>query len=152
MKKTLKLAMIPILLLLVASPAYAGGENWFDMHNCDMCKPIMEEPDLYDHITWEQHDISNGVVAVTTVDKEFLAAYRKAHGKMEGVIGRMQKGEKVALCGSCTYIGGLMMKGIKHEAVDTAFGDVMILTSDNPEVVSEIQKWAAKNKEEMKKM
>jgi hypothetical protein len=151
MKKTLKLAMIPILLL-VASLAYAGGENWFDMHNCEMCKPLTEEPDLLDHVTWEQHNISDGVVSVTTVDKEYLPAYRKAHGKMGEVISRMQKGEKVELCGMCTYMGSLVMKGVKQEAFDTRYGNVMILSSDNPSVVSDIQKWAAKNKEEMKKM
>lgn len=152
MKKTLKLAMIPVLLLLLASPAFAGGEQWFDMENCAMCKPLTEEPGLLDHVVWEQHNISHGIVSVTTVEQDYLEAYRRAHSKMGGVVASLQKGEKVDLCGMCTALSAAMMKGAQQESVETTYGDVMLLTSDKPDVVADLQKWAARNKEEMKKM
>jgi hypothetical protein len=56
------------------------------------------------------------------------------------------------MCGSCMALGACMMKGPKQEYVETAHGDVWILTSDNPELVKELQAWVERNKVEMKKM
>lgn len=152
MRKMLKLALVPVLLLLGAAAVYGGGQSWFDMEHCEMCKPLAEEPGLLEHVVWEQHNISNGIVSVTTVEKDYLDAYRNAHAKMGHVVERLQKGEKVGMCGMCTALGAAMMKGAKQEVVETTYGDVMILTSDKPDVVAELQEWAKRNREEMKKM
>jgi hypothetical protein len=64
----------------------------------------------------------------------------------------MQKGEKLEMCGSCVALGSCMMKGPNQEYVETMHGDVWILTSDNAELVAELQAWAKRNTEEMSKM
>ena len=152
MKRSVKFVLVlGILLVLGISSAYAGGKAWFDMEHCDMCRPLTQDPELLMNITWEQHNISDGIVSVTTVEKGYLETYRKAHSMMDQVVGRMQKGEHVELCGMCSNIGSMMMKGVKQEAVITKHGDVWILTSEDPAVVTDLQKWAMKNKEEMMK-
>jgi hypothetical protein len=45
-----------------------------------------------------------------------------------------------------------MMKGVKSESVPTKHGDIWIMTSDDPAVVEEMQKWTMKNMEELKKL
>jgi hypothetical protein len=65
---------------------------------------------------------------------------------------KLQQGEMLPLCGSCTAFGGLMMKGVTQEYVETQHGDVWIVTSDDDEVAAEIQAWAKRNREELAKM
>jgi hypothetical protein len=71
---------------------------------------------------------------------------------MMTTVAKLEKGEMMDMCGSCTALGMCMMKGVNEEYVETSTGDVWIVTSDSPEVVAELQAWAKRNKEEMKKM
>ena len=105
-----------------------------------------------ENVTWEHHDISNGILSVTVVNEKYLDAYRAAHAEMDKTVMRLQKGEMVEMCGSCTAIGACMMKGAKQEYVETSSGDVWIVTSDKAEVVAELQSWAKRSKEETAKM
>ena len=61
-------------------------------------------------------------------------------------------GEEVPLCGSCTALGSIFTKGLMSETVETKNGDVSLFTSDNAEIVAEVQAWAAHNHDEMMKM
>jgi hypothetical protein len=140
------------LAILASASLLAGEAPWFDMANCEMCKPLADEPNLLMNMSWEQHNISNGIVSVTTVKEDYMGAYRKAQVRMEEVSKRLQKGEKVALCGGCTAVGQIMMKGVHSEAVPTSHGEVWILTSADPQVVTELQAWGARNTEEMNKV
>ena len=83
--------------------------------------------------------------------KEYLGAYRKAHAKMDKVGEQLQKGEMVKLCGGCTAVGAIMIKGVHSESVETIHGGLWILTSSDPEVVADLRQWAKRNKEEMQK-
>jgi len=143
--------LLGFLLVLGVSSVFAGGKEWFDMESCDMCRPLTENPELLMNITWEQHNISNGIVSVTTVEKDYVEVYRKAHSEMGEVGASMEKGNHTELCGMCTNLVGMMMKGVEQEGVVTTHGDVWILTSKDPLVVADLQKWASKNKEEMEK-
>ncbi len=151
---------LPALVVLVAffaTPAIAQTppappSAWFDMEHCEMCKPLTEQPGLLQNLTWEQHAIANGIVSVTTVREPFMKQYKDAQAKMAEVAKRLQAGEKVQLCPSCTAFGQCMMKGAKLETVETKHGDLMIATSDNPELVAEMQAWAKRSNEEMAKM
>jgi len=140
------------LALLASTSLLAGDAPWFDMENCEMCKPLSEEPGLMSNMTWEQHNISNGIVSVTTVKDEYMAAFRKAQTRMEAVTKRLQKGEQLPLCGGCTAVGQVMMKGARSESVNTNHGEVWILTAADPQIVTEIQAWAVRNQEETKKL
>jgi hypothetical protein len=148
--------MLSLAVLLVGGVAVAGNEAgtaWFDMANCVMCKNVVAEKDMMDNMSWEHHAIKNGVVSVTTVAPDYLDTYRKVSMKMHETGMKMQKGEiEPKTCGSCTALGMCMMKGLAMEPVQTSVGSIMLFTSDNPEVVKEIQAWAKRNAEEMAKM
>ena len=147
---TRKMIALSLAALFVAGFAAAGDKAWWDA-NCSMCKPMMEDQALMKNVKWEQHDIAKGFVAVTTVKKDYLDKYRAAHEEMEKTSKRLQAGEKLDLCGSCDFLGMCMMKGASQEYVKTSSGDVWIVTSDNPEVVTDLHKWVKKNKETMAK-
>ena len=65
---------------------------------------------------------------------------------------KLEKGEMVPLCGSCTVFGGLMMKGVNQEYAETKHGDVWLVTSSDDEVIAEIKAWAQRNRDELAKM
>lgn len=126
--------------------------KWFDMENCEMCKPLTEHPELMNNMSWEQHNITNGIISVTTVREPFMKQFKEAHMKMGACAAKMQQGEKVALCPSCVAFGKCIMDGARVEQVDTQHGSLMLVMGDTPELVSEIQGWALRTNEEMKKM
>ena len=140
--------MLLSLAVLIAVGVAAEDKPWFDM-NCSMCKNLYAVEGLMENMSWEQLDISKGIVSVTTVTKEYLPAYRKAHAGMKETGMKLQKGEMVPLCGSCTAFGGLMMKGVTQEYAETMHGDVWIVMSDDEEVVAAIKAWAQRNRDEL---
>ena len=153
------LIALTLVLALAVGVSVAGTYSkttelsWFDMQNCGMCKSMPME--LYPSMTWEQHPISNGVVSMTTVTKEALPTYRKAHANMMAMMAadeKLKPGERMALCGSCTAFSACLTKGASYEYVETTNGDLMIVTSDNKKIVKELKTWATKNTEEMAKM
>ncbi|MBU1320606.1 MAG: hypothetical protein KKG33_06615 [candidate division Zixibacteria bacterium] len=139
------------LALLFAAAGVAEDAPWMDMQKCDMCRPLMEQPGLLEHTTWEHHNISNGVISITTVDPAFMPQYEMARAKMGEVGKKFETGEKVELCQMCTAMGTCFAKGLKAEMVQTKHGDVHMMTSDDPAVVAEIQAWAKRTNDEMAK-
>jgi hypothetical protein len=147
-----RILIISLVALIAAGVSVAGEEGaWFDMQNCAMCKNLTDA-EVIDHISWNQYNINAGIVSIANVDAKYLDTYREAHEGMNATGQRMMAGEKLDMCGSCTALGMCFMKGAQAEYVETETGDLMIMTSDNPELVKELQHWAARNKEEMKKM
>jgi hypothetical protein len=150
------LVTLTLVLLLIASVSVAGDNakttelGWFDMQHCDMCKNM--SPELMSSMSWAQYPIDNGVLSVTTVKESALPAYQKAHMDMAACQKKIQAGEAVTLCGSCTALTNCMMKGAHYEDVQTKNGDIAVITSDDPKVVAELHAWAEKNKAEMAKM
>ena len=141
-----------VLVALVAAGIGAAQEKaWFDL-NCGMCKPMFEKPGLMDNVQWEQHKLTNGIVAITNVPKEYLDAYRTAHEEMMKIAEGLEKGETVDMCGSCMALGKCLMAGAHEEYVKTSTGDVWIVTSDNAETVAGLHKWLERNHKEMEKM
>jgi len=144
---------------LVASAVHAtepGEALWFDMENCAFCKNLSKDPQLMKNMSWEHHDISNGVATITVVKPEFKKSYLEAQAAMMDVGKKMQSGElkmaDVKMCGHCQNYGKLMMMGAKMEHVQGTFADVTLMTSDNPEMVKEIKAFAQRNRDEMAKM
>jgi hypothetical protein len=148
---TRRIMLLSLAVLIVAGVATAGDKPWFDM-NCSMCKNLYGVEGLMENMSWEQLDISNGIVSVTTVTKDYLPAYREAHMGMKETGMMLQKGEMLPICGSCTAFGVFMTKGVNQEYAETTHGDVWIVTSDDDEVVAEIKAWAQRNRDELAKM
>lgn len=153
MKNVLTACLVAVLMLAASGMAQETEEKpWFDMEKCGFCKHLMEDPEMLNHCTWEHHNIGNGIVTVSTVEKEYLPAYRTAMVKMQEVGKKMEQGEMVPMCGMCTAMGGLMQKGVKWEYVETQHGDIMIMTSDDPELVAELHAFSDKTNLELDKM
>ena len=144
--------LLSLAALLVAGVGIAGEQAWFDMENCSMCSKMASNSAMMENMTWEQYAISNGIVSITMVKDKYVDDYRTAHATMMKTAMELQTGKMMDMCGSCTTLGMCMMKGVGQEYVETSNGDVWIVTSENPEVVAELQAWAKRNKEEMMKM
>jgi len=151
MKKLLMLTLA-ITLFIGSGMVQADEAKWFDMENCAMCSGMMAEKGLMEHMNWEQHNISNGVISVATVTPEFMEAFGRSCAARDAQGAKLMAGEKMDLCGSCSSLASLFPKGLQHEKVDTKDGNITLFTSDNPEIVKELHAWADKNAEEMKKM
>lgn len=153
------IALFSALAIVIAAVAIADEPAhetpWFDMPNCDFCKHLTTDPHLLENMTWEHHNISNGALSITAVKPEFRDSYMKAETAMMELGEKMEKGEvqmsDVKMCGSCMAYGALMAAGAKFEYVPGDAAIVVLMTSDNPEVVKQIQAYAAKNREEMAK-
>jgi hypothetical protein len=105
-----------------------------------------------EHIEWENHMISDGVMTISVVDEEYQDAMERAEKNMEAVGQKMAAGEQLPLCGFCTSYGELMMAGVKIEQFDTKLGAVVLMTSSDPKVVEMIQAHAKHTDEEYEKI
>jgi hypothetical protein len=151
-KLTIVLLAAVVAMILVSVLIQADEKAWFDLENCDFCKQLTTPPDLLENMGWEHYNISNGLISVTTVNDGYMEAYLAAQARMEETGKKMQKGEPVKMCNMCMAMGKLMMKGVKMENIQTQHGDILLMTSDDPEVVKEIQAWGKRNNDEMAKM
>ncbi len=82
MKKLLMLTLaITLCIGLGISMTQAGDAaeaKWFDLENCAMCTGMMAEKGLMENMTWEQHNISNGILSVATVTPEYKEAFGRS--------------------------------------------------------------------------
>jgi hypothetical protein len=148
------LIRVALVVVLAAGVLVAGdqGQAWFDLEGCSMCKNFAAEPGLMEHIEWENHMISDGVMTVSIVDEEYRDAMKRAEKNMAAVGEKLAAGEQLPLCGFCTSYGKLVMAGVKIEQVDTDFGAVVLMTSSDPKVVEMIQAHARHTDEEYEKI
>ena len=146
------LMVLAIALIYVAS-ATAEDKPWFDMENCAFCKNLAAQPGLMDNITkWEHHNVKNGSISITEVNKDYLDAYKKAMDGMNAAAKKMEAGEQLPMCGMCEAYGGLMMKGVKWEEVGSDNIFVTLMYSDDLAVIEEIHSLTDRTNDEMKKM
>jgi len=145
------LVLFGVLMVFVFSIALAGDEPWFDMVNCEMCKPLGDNPELLMNMSWEIFELSNGILLLSTVDKAYEEPYKKINVAMQKVVDRIMAGEEVQLCNSCQAMNMIYMKQPKHENFVTQHGDVTVMTSDNPELVAEMHAWAKRTNAELAK-
>ena len=143
MKTLPRLLVIFSVLALGLSVPDAGDDAYA---NCGICKPMMAEKGLMDHLQWETHGIATGMLSVTTVDPKFAKAYEQAHEKMMANVERMEQGEKMELCPFCTRMTALAQAGAKFENLSTKGGaHILAVTSEDDAVVSKIHEhveWA----------
>jgi hypothetical protein len=149
MKKSVGLSLVAAIALVLAIGAGVAEEGG-NMHNCAVCKPMMEQPGLIEHVKWEPHPIATGMIAVTTVDAGYEKAFDTAHAKMMAVVAKLEAGEKMELCPICQGMGKMSEAGAKFENIDTPNGHVMAVTSADPKVVAVIHDHAKMMAEMMK--
>ncbi len=146
-----RVALVLVFGLTVAVASVgAGDEPWIDMSSCEMCKPLTAHKGLMDNMTTERHNIENGVVTVCTVREPYMKAYKKAITKMEAVGARLEKGEEVHLCKMCSSLNSIFTQGLKFQMIPTEHGSVTLMTSNDPDVVDEVQQWATRTTKELR--
>lgn len=154
--KSSPLYLMLAVMLLIAVTAVGDEKPWIDLDKCVFCQQLTKHDRLLDHMTCEHHEISNGHLMATVVDPEFRPAYVEAQKAMEQIGMDMAQGKidptKVYMCGSCEAYGNLLMSGAIIEHIPTKFGDIVLVTSDDPAVMKKIKAYGRRWTEEMAKM
>ena len=135
MKARVSLLLLAVVAVLGMAVSVAGEG---DYPNCDVCKPLMESPDLMKHVRWDSQKIATGMISVTTVDPDYAKAFDQAHDKMMQAVERLEKGEKLELCPMCTRMGALAQAGATIENVKVGDTRVTAVTAKEPKVIDEI--------------
>lgn len=158
MKRSITFALV-MAMMAATSFAVAQEEKtetaqlaWFDMDNCDVCKSMAQHKDMIPYIKWETHLLDNGALSVSVIPEKFKATMSEAKKDMKKAIARLEAGEKLKCCGYCNSYGTLIGSGAKITEISTAAGDLVMLTSDNEDVVKKIHAHANKTIAEHKKM
>jgi len=148
MKKYAIALSVCVAVVLTVVGSFAADENpWFDIEHCDFCKNLLKDPHLLENMTWEHHDISNGLLTLTVVKPEYETAYLDAQHAMEKVAARLAQGATdVHMCNHCMNYGMILMSGAKMEHIRTCAGDITLITSDKPEVLAMIRDYAQKTR------
>jgi hypothetical protein len=148
-----KLLVIAVAIMAVASIAVAVAQEkpWYDMKNCEFCKP-WSTPEMVKSCSWDQHAISNGVVTLGLFPESLREAYKKASAQMDALGKKAAAGEKIQMCLSCETMGSFFMRGAKMEEIPTKSGALMLMTASDTTLVGDMHKWAKRNAEEEKKM
>jgi hypothetical protein len=162
MKLIVVLALVALAVPAASTPALAGDPHqhamktksgWFDMENCAFCQNMVKNPDLLEHLVWENHVIANGSLSITIVEPAYAAAYAEAMGAMMALGQKMHSGEldptKVKMCGHCKAYGELMMAGANVQEVDGEAADVTLITSSDPQIIANIHEFTNRTNQEM---
>ena len=142
------------LTALLCSMATAGDEvPWFDMEKCAFCKMITAEEGLTEHMHFEYHKLFSGMMSITVVDKEYMEPYERVQKKMDSLgFELMQATEMPYMCGHCMAYGEFLMAGVVPNHIRSTFGEVVVWTSDQPEMVKKLHTFAQRSIDECAKM
>ena len=151
MKRTLFFVAAIAMVVAMVAVAVAQEKPWYDMKNCDFCK-VWSTPEMMKNMSYEQHNISNGVLIANFFPETFRESYKKASAQMDVVSKKAAAGEKVQMCGSCEKMGSFFMRGMKMEEVYLKNGVTMLMTSNDSTLVADMHIWAQRNADEEKKM
>jgi hypothetical protein len=108
------------LVAVMAAPSVAGSgpeSAWFDMEKCSMCKSLMAQPGLLEHMTWDNQLINTGMMSVSVVEPAYLDAFTKMSADMTKTAKELEAGKQMDLCGMCMSYGALMQSGAKMDEV-----------------------------------
>jgi hypothetical protein len=137
MKKTVAMMALAVILLGAGS-ASAAPKAWLDLENCGMCKNLLVDMDLFQHMTWDTYLLTNGMMEVTTHPAGYEDRFKKLMASFESCGAKMMAGEQMPMCGMCESYGQLMMSGAKMDQVQTKAGWVTVMSSQDPKVVAMI--------------
>lgn len=125
---------------------------WFDMEHCEICKNMASMKDQMHKIKWEIHMLENGMVSIAIVPEDMKEEMAKAEQGVMQTVSKLEQGEQLHMCGYCNSYGKLMSMGAKFQKIKSLGVDLSIVTSDDAEVVKEIQAMGKKAKVEHEKM
>lgn len=150
----LLIGMIALLCTAAMAGDLAADLPWFDMEKCTFCKHITAEEGLMEHMSFEYHNHSKGIVSIAVVDKEYKEAFARVSKEMEAEGEKMMTSKEPPpyMCGHCAGYGEFIMAGVMPEVVSTSHGEMTLWISDNPEMVAKLHAFAQRTTEEYAKM
>ena len=150
----LRISLLTVCMLMVCAfvvTAEEAEKPWIDMEKCAYCKNF--DMELAKHMKTEYHNLTNGIMSVTVIEKDHKPMFMKAMEAMEAVTKQIgETGQVPYMCGHCTKYGELMMAGAKMEHVHGDLAEIYVATADKPELVTELQAFGKRNAEEFGKM
>lgn len=134
--------------------AYDAGDDPMAHHmaammNCEICKHMMPHMQtLGPAMTMDVATLNDGIALIHGVsDPAALETYRSVNVEMAkaGEACMTMTGDEAEskLCHYCQGIHGVMQAGATMSMGPTKTGDVMVLTSDDPEVLNQIMELGA---------
>ena len=151
MTRTLSTLTGCILILGAATMATDAGP-WFDPVNCAFCKQFANQPDLFDHMNHEYHQLHNGMMQITHVDTDYQPAFAKAQEGVRTVVLDIQAGKPVTTCRHCTAQGSLFMAGVTPDVIKRGDDYIIIFTSSDTTLVRKIQEFGKNSAEALAAM
>ena len=151
MKKNVAMLALAVMLLGAGS-ALAAEKAWLDLENCGMCKNLLADMDLFEHMNWSTHVFSAGMIEVTTYPAGYKDRFDKLMASFEACGAKMMAGEQMPMCGMCTSFGSIMMSGAQMEQIPIEGGVLMVTSSQDPKTVAMIRKHGQRNIDEYAKM
>jgi hypothetical protein len=132
-------------LIVIATVAFAGDNApWVDMKGCPICSNVSSQEGLMENMTWEHHLTATGVMTSSTIRPEFQPQFAKAKAAMKELMGKVVAGEDVQVCGYCSSIASLLKNGAKAENIVTTASDIMLISSTDQAMITEIHTHAQK--------
>ena len=133
-----------LLFSVLVTPASAGEDPMAAMANCHVCKVMMPHmAELMPVLTYELINLDNGRATLTTItDSEKIGSYHELCGAMHKAgmetasFTKEEAGAK--LCPMCQKMWQLMAEGAHLSYGTTATGDLMVLSSEDPEIQAKI--------------
>ena len=148
-----RIAMVAVSVMALLTMFALGQEKpWFDIKQCAFCQQFGKEPGLLQHMHTEYHNISDGIVSFTHIDTGYEDAFQRAQVGVGSVLKEMRTTGKVPyMCEHCSMLGKFTMAGVRQELVPTNYGSVVIFTSPDSSMVSELQHFGKRSNEELVK-
>jgi hypothetical protein len=148
MRKAL-LVLLPVAILVLIAFAIqaqdaAAPTKWLDMQNCYFCQPLTQTEGLMDHLTWENHKIKNGIVAVTTYPPEWKEKHDLAVAEMQKRWQAYDPAKPQPMCGMCEAWTKMPMDKLDMETVWFKGGEIGLTTSTDSAVVVRLHEIADK--------
>ncbi len=150
MRRTLLVVMASVSLLTLA--AVAEESPWFDLEKCEFCNKLAAQPGLVEHMKSEYHNLHNGTLSITHIEKDFIPVFHKAQIAMQSVVKDLRAGKQVYTCPHCTTLGQLMMSGVMPDQIDRGESIIVVYTSSDSTMVAKIQDFGKKSAEAMAAM
>jgi len=145
MRRTLIGTIVMIAVLVVGAVLVAQEETkWLDPANCHFCQPLTETEGLLEAVGWENHNISNGIVTITTYAPEWEEAAKAAGAAMEKLWESYDPTAEHHLCGLCEAWLTVPMDKIVMEKVEFNGGELSITTTSDAEVLAQLHEMTDK--------
>jgi len=133
----MKILSALLLMLMLSTAALAGDPaTWFDLEGCGMCKHLLDDQDLFQHMDWKNHRLTNGLMEVTTYPDGYAERFDALMKKMEAAGNKLMAGEQLPLCNMCQSYGRMMMAGAAFDHIPLENGAASVITAQDPQTIA----------------